>query len=137
MTKNALLFTVLTCLAVPAWAADLPNPVMTPGATNSDVTQANIERTICVRGYTKTIRPPAYYTNRLKKEQLAQYGYADRNPRHYEEDHLIPLEIGGNPTDPRNLWPEPRNSLRHARPQNLNLSDCPINQELRPVFSGC
>jgi hypothetical protein len=25
----------------------------------------------------------------------------------YEEDHLIPLELGGNPTDPKNLWPEP------------------------------
>jgi hypothetical protein len=28
----------------------------------------------------------------------------------YEEDHLIPLEIGGDPTDPRNLWPEPCNT---------------------------
>jgi hypothetical protein len=27
----------------------------------------------------------------------------------YEEDHLSPLEDGGNPTDPRNLWPEPFN----------------------------
>ena len=25
----------------------------------------------------------------------------------YEEDHLISLELGGHPTDPRNLWPEP------------------------------
>jgi len=25
----------------------------------------------------------------------------------YEEDHLISLQLGGNPTDPRNLWPEP------------------------------
>jgi hypothetical protein len=25
----------------------------------------------------------------------------------YEEDHLIPLELGGSPTSPRNLWPEP------------------------------
>jgi hypothetical protein len=25
----------------------------------------------------------------------------------FEEDHLIPLEIGGSPDDPRNLWPEP------------------------------
>ena len=25
----------------------------------------------------------------------------------YQEDHLISLELGGNPTDPRNLWPEP------------------------------
>jgi hypothetical protein len=24
----------------------------------------------------------------------------------YEEDHLIPLEDGGDPTDSRNLWPE-------------------------------
>jgi hypothetical protein len=26
----------------------------------------------------------------------------------YEEDHLIPLELGGAPADPRNLWPQPR-----------------------------
>jgi hypothetical protein len=25
-----------------------------------------------------------------------------------QEDHLISLELGGHPTDPRNLWPEPR-----------------------------
>ncbi len=28
--------------------------------------------------------------------------------RDYEEDHLIPLELGGAPADRRNLWPEPR-----------------------------
>jgi hypothetical protein len=26
----------------------------------------------------------------------------------YEEDHLVPLDLGGVPYDPRNLWPEPR-----------------------------
>jgi hypothetical protein len=30
--------------------------------------------------------------------------------RDYEEDHLIPLSIGGNPKDERNIWPEPRNT---------------------------
>jgi hypothetical protein len=25
----------------------------------------------------------------------------------YEEAHLIPLEDGGDPTNPKNLWPEP------------------------------
>ena len=25
----------------------------------------------------------------------------------YQEDHLISLELGGDPADPRNLWPEP------------------------------
>ena len=29
------------------------------------------------------------------------------SPSGYQEDHLISLELGGNPTDPRNLWPEP------------------------------
>ena len=24
------------------------------------------------------------------------------------EDHLVPLDLGGAPYDPRNLWPEPR-----------------------------
>ena len=47
------------------------------------------------------------YTNRLKTEQMQEYADADTNPKDYEEDHLIPLEIGGSPTDPRNLWPEP------------------------------
>ncbi|MGH6869842.1 MAG: hypothetical protein ACREDA_13430, partial [Methylocella sp.] len=31
----------------------------------------------------------------------------------YEVDHLIPLEIGGDPTDIRNLWPQPLESARH------------------------
>jgi hypothetical protein len=25
----------------------------------------------------------------------------------YEEDHLVPLDLGGSPNDPRDLWPEP------------------------------
>jgi hypothetical protein len=56
------------------------------------------------------VRPPAAYTNKLKKRQIREYGYEDTNPKHYEEDHLIPLSIGGNPRDPNNLWPEPRKS---------------------------
>jgi len=31
--------------------------------------------------------------------------YVDKAPSHYEEDHLISLELGGNPRDPKNLWP--------------------------------
>ena len=91
-------------------AGDLPNPALTPGAINPDVTQANVQRTICVRGWAKATRPPAYYTNRLKRLQIRQYGYADVNLRNYEEDHLIPISVGGHPFDPRNLWPEPRTS---------------------------
>jgi len=97
-----------------ASAGDLPDARITPGVLNPDVTQANIQQTVCVHGYTKTIRPPAYYTNKLKKQQIRQYGYADTNPKDYEEDHLIALSIGGAPQDERNLWPQPRNSEWNA-----------------------
>jgi hypothetical protein len=84
-----------------------PDPNCTPGVVNPGVTQENIAQTICVPGYTRTIRPPGSYTNALKVRQIVEYGYADTNPADYEEDHFIPLELGGHPTDPRNLWPEP------------------------------
>lgn len=105
----------VSLIAIPALASDLPDPMLTPGAINPDVTQQNIQQTVCVKGYTKTIRPPAHFTNKLKKRQMREYGYPDRNPKHYEEDHLIALSIGGAPDDPRNLWPEPRNSEWSAK----------------------
>ncbi|MFD8708310.1 hypothetical protein ACFV1W_37995 [Kitasatospora sp. NPDC059648] len=86
----------------------LPDPSCTPGATNPDVTQDTIDSTICVAGYSTSIRPSTTYTNRLKVQQIAQYGYTDTDTADYEEDHFIPLSLGGNPTDPNNLWPEPR-----------------------------
>ncbi|MFJ9696951.1 hypothetical protein [Kitasatospora sp. NPDC101183] len=86
----------------------LPDPACTPGATNPDVTQDTIDTTICVPGYSTSIRPSSSYTTRLKIQQIAQYGYDDTNTADYEEDHFIPLSLGGHPTDPNNLWPEPR-----------------------------
>ena len=72
-----------------------PNPDITPGATNPDVTQANIHQTICVSGWTATVCPPVSYTNNLKKEGIKEYGYSDPKLKDYEEDHFIPLESAG------------------------------------------
>ena len=84
-----------------------PDPTLTPGATNPAITQANIADTICSPNWsTKTIRPPASYANTLKRQQLGAVRYVDKAPSHYEEGHLISLELGGNPRDPKNLWPE-------------------------------
>lgn len=88
----------------------LPDPSCTPGVVNPDVNQSNINQTICVRGWTSTIRPPQSYTSALKLQSIMDYGYADTNPGSYEEDHFISLELGGNPTDPKNLWAEPGKS---------------------------
>jgi len=95
----------------------LPDPSRTPGAINPAVMQATIHQTICVSGWTATIRPPSSYTTALKEQQLAS-GYAyhrDTNPSDYEEDHLLSLELGGSPRSELNLWPEPYSAPEGAR----------------------
>jgi hypothetical protein len=84
----------------------LPDPACTPGATYARVTQANIASTICAAGWTDTIRRDEGHTENLKIKQIRLYGYARTNPFDFEEDHLIPLELGGAPFSTRNLWPE-------------------------------
>ena len=95
-------------LALPPPAPWLPNPQTTPGAINASIDQSNIAQTICAKSYrTGTVRPDVDYTNKLKTQQLAaDSSYSSKNRKLYEEDHLVPLEIGGHPSDPRNLWPE-------------------------------
>jgi hypothetical protein len=85
----------------------LPDAKCTPGAIDPRVTQSNIKQTICMSGYTKTVRPSSNYTTKLKIQQINAYGYTDTNKADYEEDHLISLELGGSPSDTKNLWPEP------------------------------
>ncbi len=84
----------------------LPDPICTPGVADPSVTQDNILTTICVSAYTTKVRPSSRYTDTLKAQQIKAYGYPDTKLADYEEDHLIPLELGGHPTDPPNLWPE-------------------------------
>lgn len=95
-------------LASAGWQLGYARRDLTPGVRNPAVTQATISVTICKSGWTATVRPPASYTNGLKASGLAAYGYANRDFSSVEEDHLLPLEGGGSPTDPRNLWPQPR-----------------------------
>ena len=71
--------------------------------------------TICVSGYTDTVRPSTSYTNKIKAQQITVYGYTDTDLSHYEEDHLISLQLGGSPVDPRNLWPQPYEGTCGAR----------------------
>ncbi|HKC77280.1 MAG TPA: hypothetical protein VKB70_02725 [Gaiellaceae bacterium] len=106
-------------------SAIVADPLRTPGVLNPDVTQANIRSTICRHGWTSTIRPPVDYTNALKRRQMRQYGETG-SLSDYQEDHLISLELGGSPTDPRNLWPEPypRASEVDRMENDLNAQVC-------------
>jgi hypothetical protein len=105
------------------------DPVRTPGALNPDVTQATIGSTICVGGWTKTVRPPSSYTDDLKRRQMAEYGVSG-SPSGYQEDHLISLELGGAPSDPRNLWPQPRPWADHVDTTENELNDEVCSGEL-------
>jgi hypothetical protein len=97
-------------------------PALTPGELNPDVTQATIRETICRHGWTRTVRPPTSYTSSLKIEQLRRYGFAG-GPADYQEDHFISLELGGHPTDPKNLWPERRPRADHVDTIENDLND--------------
>jgi hypothetical protein len=92
----------LVGLASSAHAANLP--------LNPDVTQATIGETICLRGWTKSVRPPFEVTNAIKLKKLRERGLTEADKSRFELDHVIPLALGGSPDDLRNLrlepWPE-------------------------------
>jgi hypothetical protein len=116
---------------------DLPNPLYTPGSASPLVTQANIQKTICVAGYTGTVRPPSSYTTALKKKQLASYYKGNcAVGQGCEEDHLVALEIGGNPTDEKNLWPEPNYSPKDACENRLKKAVCDGALTLKQAQQG-
>jgi hypothetical protein len=97
----------------------LPIPSLTPGALTG-VRQRTIRRTICKAGWTATIRPPSSYTTALKIKQMPLYGETG-SPPNYEENHLIPLDLGGAPRNPKNLWPEPRAQAAKSDPLETKL----------------
>ena len=122
------------------------------------------------RWSTKLIRPPEGYTSKLKRRQLREYGDTVHQTRAelvnpstgkvdttlcvphsdnlacYEEDHLIPLEDGGNPTDPRNLCPRTYNTdegkqfgaslLQWADAQGVMLANC-LAEEIQLKANSC
>jgi hypothetical protein len=104
--------------------AVLADAARTPGVLNPDVTQENIRSTICRHGWTRTVRPPVEYTNGLKLRQMRAY-HETGAASAYQEDHLISLELGGNPTDPRNLWPEP-----YPRAADVDQIENDLNQQV-------
>src|SRR5260370_21279560 len=67
-----------------------PDPTLTPGVTNPDITQASIHQTICNPQWsTKSIRPPVAYTNTLKAKQLAVTRYTDKSAPHHDDAPFI------------------------------------------------
>jgi hypothetical protein len=74
---------------------------------NLDVTQENIATTICVPGWTATVRPPVAFTNKIKKALMLQKHLDWATNYQYELDHIEPLALGGAPSDKNNLMLQP------------------------------
>jgi hypothetical protein len=87
----------------------LPDAHCTPGALNPQVTQGTLASTICKSGYSSSIRPPESITGREKRGSALAYGYTGPFSTG-EYDHLVSLELGGDPNDPANLWVEPNDN---------------------------
>ena len=77
---------------------------------NPDVSQGTIGKTICVPGYTKTVRPAVVYTDGVKRKLLRAANLPQSDASKYELDHVVPLTLGGHPRSLENLklqlWPE-------------------------------
>jgi hypothetical protein len=101
----------------------LPDPKLTPGAT-LPVTKDDI----CVPGYTKKVRN---VPQSVKDQVFAEYGISSHQPRAFEIDHLISLELGGS-NSIKNLWPE----SYLTTPWNAHVKDQLENHLHRMVCSG-
>ncbi|MGW3269072.1 hypothetical protein [Streptomyces sp. NPDC001056] len=114
----------------------LEDPACTPGATSPAVTQATLASTICRSGgYSKGIRPPETVTGQEKRANAASYGYTGRLGD-AEYDHLVSLELGGDPNDARNLWVEPPDP-GHKPGSGVNNRKDPVETKLHTaVCSG-
>jgi hypothetical protein len=83
----------------------------------------------CSKGYSASVRPPVAYTQAIKLELL--HG---RNPKSYELDHVVPLCMGGNPTDQANmqlqLWAdaERKDKLEAALCRKVCNGTMPLDQ---------
>ena len=90
---------LLLAFAAPAFADDLP--------LNPAVTQETIATTICVPGWTKTVRPSARYTAAIKIKLIRELEIPEELLVDFESDHRIPLALGGAPSEERNLELQP------------------------------
>jgi hypothetical protein len=95
----------------------LPDLHCTPGALNPQVTQSTIGSTICRTGYSSSIRPPESITEPEKRASAAAYTYTGSFSTG-EYDHLVSLELGGDPNDVANLWVEPNDRLNATSTYN-------------------
>jgi hypothetical protein len=92
----------VVALMLAASSAAKSEPVADPA-----VTQETLSATVCVPGYTKSIRHRARHLSRLKLALMAEAGLSPEVKAEFRLDHVLPLTLGGNPRDLTNLALQP------------------------------
>lgn len=90
--------------AHPPASAVQPAP---PGALNPDVRADTVHSTICIPGYTATVRPSTSFTNGVKVKLMREAGLPSADAGAYELDHRVPLALGGHPRALANFQLQP------------------------------
>ena len=88
-------------------------------ALNPDVDESTIGVTICVSGYTKTVRPATSYTNGVKRKLMRDAGIDAAGIGDFELDHIVPLALGGHPRKLSNLMLQPWEGVRGAKAKDV------------------
>jgi len=94
------------CAALPAKLVDATSgnlPAVPTEALNPDVRQETIQQTICVPGYTASVRPSTSYATGVKAKLLRERAQDVSAASSYELDHKVPLALGGHPRNRSNL----------------------------------
>ena len=124
------LLLAVSLLAFPASAQTVVTPATMPVVAqsladllNPDVTQATLSTTVCVAGWSPSVRISSSQAARIKAKQvLALYG-PDMPTTAFEENHKIPISLGGNPVNEANLVPQSYGGRWNARDSDaLELS---------------
>jgi hypothetical protein len=99
------------------WSLGLAVAKDLPGATDPRVSQETIDRTICRRGWVRSVRPPVKSADLIKRQLMIEEGIA--NSADVELDHIVPLSLGGAPLDLKNLQLQPWHGPCNAKQKDV------------------
>ena len=106
LSLSVILALCAGCAIAPVKRVDASNPelrAVPTEALNPDVSQETIQQTICIAGYTASVRPSTSYTTAVKAKLLRERAQDVSAASSYELDHRVPLALGGHPRNVSNL----------------------------------
>lgn len=87
----------------PGLSTTLPDHAETPGAIDPEIVPRTLPSTICDPVYPSARAPRPSWTAAARR-RLSAARHPGRSPEIFALDQLVPISLGGAPTDARNLW---------------------------------